>query len=183
VSDVPRPSYDELAAENVVLREQVALLVARLAELEARLNQNSRNSSKPPSSDSPFAKPSPKSLRERGKRRPGRPSGQQGVTSSRSPIRSGSCATSRTEECSCCGASLARAARAGVERRQVFEVPEVRPVVTERRIIARRCRCGQVTKALAPAHVSVPVVYGPRACALALGCGMGSFSLGTGWRP
>jgi transposase len=79
------------------------------------------------------------------------------------------------EECSCCGASLARAARAGVERRQVFEVPEVRPVVTEHRIIARRCRCGLVTKALAPAHVSAPVVYGPRACALALGLWHGQF--------
>ena len=37
----------------------VRLLLARVAALEARLNQNSRNSSKPPSSDGPSVKPAP----------------------------------------------------------------------------------------------------------------------------
>ena len=51
-----QPSYEELAA-------LVAALRARIAELEAASRRNSSNSSKPPSSDSPFVKPAPKSLR------------------------------------------------------------------------------------------------------------------------
>jgi transposase len=44
----------------------------RIAELEARLKQNSRNSSKPPSSEG-LGKPSPRSPRKKSGRRPGRP--------------------------------------------------------------------------------------------------------------
>src|SRR3954453_15649911 len=86
VSDLPSPSYDDLLAENVVLRGMGADVTARLeeamgriAELEARLKQSSSNSSKPPSSDG-LAKPSPKSLRPRLGQGPGRPKGQDGVT-------------------------------------------------------------------------------------------------------
>lgn len=66
-----RPSYEELVAENAQLRVTVEGLRAQVAELTARLGQSSRNSSKPPSSDSPFAKPAPKSLRRRSGRKPG----------------------------------------------------------------------------------------------------------------
>ena len=43
------------------LLESVATLQKRVAELEERVNQTSRNSSKPPSSDPPSAPPRPKS--------------------------------------------------------------------------------------------------------------------------
>jgi hypothetical protein len=56
-----RPSYEELAAENAGLRVMVEVLRAEVAELRRQLGQNSRNSSKPPSADSPFIKPAPKS--------------------------------------------------------------------------------------------------------------------------
>jgi transposase len=49
---------------------------AKIAELEARLNQNSKNSSKPPSSDG-FNKP-PKSLRKPSGRKPGGQKGHEG---------------------------------------------------------------------------------------------------------
>ncbi|MGH7745729.1 MAG: DUF6444 domain-containing protein [Candidatus Dormibacteria bacterium] len=58
-----RPSYEELAVVVGGQAEQIAQLEAQVAELTARLGQNSRNSSKPPSSDSPFSKPAPKSSR------------------------------------------------------------------------------------------------------------------------
>jgi transposase len=50
----------------------VASLQARVAELEARLKQNSTNSSKPPSSDGPHVKPAPPRTRS-GKKRGGQP--------------------------------------------------------------------------------------------------------------
>ena len=64
------------------LREQVvAELQAQVADLAARVKQNSKNSSKPPSSDG-LGKPAPKSLRKKTGRRPGRPKGQPGATMS-----------------------------------------------------------------------------------------------------
>jgi hypothetical protein len=62
VSAVQPPTYEELVELVGVQAEQIARLQARVAELEARLGMNSRNSHKPPSSDGP-AKPAAKSLR------------------------------------------------------------------------------------------------------------------------
>jgi hypothetical protein len=58
-------------AELDELRKQVAELQAQVADLAARLRQNSKNSSRPPSSDG-LGKPAPKSLRNRTGRKPGR---------------------------------------------------------------------------------------------------------------
>ena len=55
-----------------LLLARVAELEAKVAELEARLNQNSRNSSKPPSSDGPSVKPAPPK-RPSGRKRGGQP--------------------------------------------------------------------------------------------------------------
>ena len=61
-----------LEATVAQLAGQVVTLTARVAELEAKLNQNSTNSSKPPSSDGPNVKPAPPA-KSSGKRRGGQP--------------------------------------------------------------------------------------------------------------
>jgi transposase len=64
-------------AQLGALQAQVAALSAEVADLRAGLGQNSRNSSKPPSSEG-LAKPAPRSLRRKSGRKPGRPKGQPG---------------------------------------------------------------------------------------------------------
>ena len=165
---VLRGHLDELTAlqaEAGELRERAAGLEAQVADLAARLAQNSRNSSRPPSSDG-LAKPAPKSLRGKTGRKPGRPKGQPGATMQLSdhPDR-----VVRHEPacCSGCAAGLAGAPEEGVIRRQVTEIPEVRAVVTEHQMAGRRCACGTVNWADAPDGVMAPVQYGPRAAAVA----------------
>ena len=54
------------------LTAQVKGLSARVGQLERQAGKDSSSSSRPPSSDSPYKKNRDRSLRERGKRRPGK---------------------------------------------------------------------------------------------------------------
>jgi transposase len=155
---------DEIIAMLQVQVAQVAELEARVDALAAQVKQNSRNSSKPPSSDG-LAKPAPKSLRRKGGK-PGRPKGQPGATMQLTD-RPDHVVVHEPATCSGCGAGLAGGVQTGAERRQVTEIPQVRPVVTEHQMIERECRCcGQKTKADAPDGVAAPAQYGPRLAAL-----------------
>ena len=60
------------------LNQNIELLTEKIADLEEKLNRNSRNSSKPPSSDG-YSKPNPKSLRPKSEKKAG---GQKGHKSS-----------------------------------------------------------------------------------------------------
>ncbi len=151
-------------AQLDLLRAQLAALAAEVADLRSRLGQDSRNSSKPPSLDGP-ARPAPRSLRGKSGRKPGRPKGQPGATLEFSGTPD-EVIVHEPGRCCGCGKHLAGAPAAGMIRRQVTDVPPVRPVVTEHQMIARRCRCGVVTAAAAPAAVSAPVQYGPRLTAI-----------------
>ncbi|WP_237702929.1 IS66 family transposase [Candidatus Protofrankia datiscae] len=166
----PVPSYDELAALVVSLRAQLVETAAaleqarvRIAELEAQVAKNSRNSAKPPSSDG-LAKPPPKSLRKKTGRRPG---GQGGHPGSTLRMLAEPDVRLRHEPgpCAGCGAGLAGRPVTRTERRQVFDLPELRPHVVEHQLIERECGCGTRTKAAAPAGVDAPVQYGPRVAA------------------
>src|SRR5260370_9696436 len=75
---IPAARIAELEAENAHQREQIAALVARVQELEARLAKDSHNSNKPPASDGLARKP--KSLRKRSGKKPGGQIGHRGET-------------------------------------------------------------------------------------------------------
>ena len=159
-ADSPLPSYEELLARNADLAVRLEQALARIAELEARLKQSSTNSSRPPSADG-LAKPAPRSLRGKSGRGPGRPAGQQGLTLEQVADPD---VVVRHEPAVCggCGSDLAGAAEVGVARRQVFDVPEPRLVVTEHQIVTRACGCGHHTRGSLPAEAAAPVCYGPR---------------------
>jgi transposase len=169
----PQPSYEQLAALVVELSARLAEADARIAELEARLGKNSRNSSKPPSSDGP-AKPAPRSLRGKSGRRPGGQAGHRGRTLCQvaDPDRRRRHVPRR---CRGCGKGLGGAREIGLERRQVFDIPAIRVRVIEHQLIKRRCGCGTVTTADAPAGVDAPVQYGPNVAAIVIYLYVGQF--------
>src|SRR5450756_1672689 len=153
------------AAENAALRERNRLLSEEVAELRRRVDQNPRNSHRPPSSEG-YAKPAPRSRRERTDRQPGGQPGHPGATL-------GQVATPaervrhRPEVCAGCGAALAEASVETTEHRQVFDLPEIALRVVEHALEHRRCGCGRVTMADPPAGVTAPAQYGPGVRALA----------------
>jgi transposase len=149
-------------------------LEAEVAELKRQLGQNSRNSSKPPSADSPFVKPAPKSLRRKSGRNPG---GQPGHPGSTLALVDSPNETFEYEPPACrgCGGDLAGAEQVRVERRQVFDLPPITIRVTEHRLITRRCACGVATCGDAPAGVNASTQYGPRVTAIVLYLYVGQF--------
>ena len=168
------PSYEQLAALVAAQERTIAQLQARIveqdaeiAELKRQLGASSRNSSKPPSSDGPD-KPAPKSLRGRSERKPGGQPGREGRTL-RQVERPDEVVVHEPGACTGCGGTLTGEDRpAGVLRRQVFDIPKSTVRVVEHRLLARRCVCGTVTQAPAPAGVSAPAQYGPHAAAIAV---------------
>jgi transposase len=151
-----------LASAVEELRGQVGALTSRVDELEAQVGKNSRNSSRPPSSDG-LAKPpaKPRSRRRRSGRKPGGQPGHEGHHLAQ--VDPDEVRVHEPERCRGCGGSLEGAELLGVERRQVFDLPpETRLVVCEHQAARRRCGCGTVTAGAFPGQVRAPAQYGPR---------------------
>jgi transposase len=173
VSGPDAASYEQLLEVVAVLRAENARLVERVRELEARLGQNPRNSSRPPSSEG-LDKPAPKSLRRQSGRRPGGQKGHDGTTlmqvaqSDHEVVHEPGC-------CADCGRSLAGRPITGIERRQQFDLPPLRVEVTEHRLVERECLCGRRARGSAPDGVESPVQYGPRIAAVVVYLYVGQF--------
>ncbi|MFN2504159.1 MAG: IS66 family transposase [Acidimicrobiales bacterium] len=156
-------------AETIeTLRRLNERLEARVAELERQLGQNSANSGKPPSRDPAAERQRQAEERERRKqasggkkRRKGKQRGAKG-SSLEMTATPDEVVDHRPGRCEGCGAELGGDAESEFSARQVIDLPEVRPVVTEHRAHACRCRCGHVTTAPFPEGVRAPVSYGSR---------------------
>jgi transposase len=167
--------HAELAQRLAEAYRLIGRLQARVEELERQVWRDSSTSSKPPSSDSPYKKQNrDRSLRERGKRRPGKQPGEPGTTMSlvddpdeRVEV-SPAC-------CQGCGAGLAAGPVLAQRRHQVTDiVPAPPPRVTEYVAQAKVCPCcGTVSEPVLPAHVRARASYGPEVHAQAayLMCG------------
>ena len=133
------------------------------------MDLDSSNSSKPPSSDGLKKKPRiPGSLRGRSGKRSGGQAGHKGDTLRQVAV------PDRIERhtadvCGHCRAGLTAAMQTGVEKRQVFDLPERLIEVTEHQSSIYCCAaCGSQTKAAFPAGVASPTQYGERVRAAAI---------------
>ena len=160
--DIAKTNPEALVDIIMVLQEQVQILTQRVAKLEEQINKNSRNSSKPPSSDGmKKSGPKPKSLRKRSGKKPGGQKGHKGHTLEKAEEPDYVIPLSVTL-CSC-SADLSDVPVSSHDCRQVFEMPEPKLEVFEYQGEIKICPdCGKIVKASFPEGVNAPVQYGPR---------------------
>lgn len=132
----------------------------RIKELEDQKAKNSRNSSKPPSTDGK-KKPKPKSLRKKTGRKTGGQRGHKGHNLKRAE-KPDETHRHTVDHCEACGCCLEDQESDRVEKRQVHDLPPIRLIVTEHQVERKTCTCGHVNKAEFPEGINAPVQYGQR---------------------
>jgi transposase len=133
-------------------------LQAEVRRLRDAAAQNSRNSSRPPSTDGP-ERPKPKSLRKKSGRKSGGQLGHPGHTlqSSDTPKH---IQIHPLLDCEC-GEDLSGEPAVDYQRRQVFDLPSLELECTEHRAEIKECPCCHRTVVAAfPADAQAPVQYG-----------------------
>jgi transposase len=164
-----------IAGRDALIAEQAGRMVeleALVAELRARLGQNSRSSSRPPSSDGyakPPAKNNKRSLRRRSGRKPGSQPGSPGHHLERREVPDDEVVHPVTQ-CEDCGGDLSGEPIVESQSRQVLDLPELpRLWCVQHWIQKRRCPCcGELCSSSFPAEARAPVSYGPRIRALGI---------------
>ncbi len=142
-----------LRAQVAVLERQVAAQEKRIQSLEARLNQNSRNSSRPPSSDppsTPSRPPKPPTGRS-----PGGQPGHKGTTYKLVPTEYvDDVIPLKPDRCEGCGHRLSGDDPSPL-RHQVTEIPPIHPQILEYLLHRLVCpKCARTTMAELPRGVS-----------------------------
>jgi transposase len=127
---------------------RIAVLEARIAELERQLPKTPQNSSLPPSTQHPHAKPAPR--KEKSDKKPGGQPGHAKYERALIPVEQCTEVVSLIPEtCRRCGEPLAGSDPHPL-RHQVWEIPEIKPLVTEyqrHRLTCAGCStstCGQL---------------------------------------
>lgn len=153
--------------EEVVVsfQQQIEQLQAQIKQLQDQLALNSRNSGKPPSSDS-FGKQTRSSRTPSGKKSGAQP-GHSGRTL-KAVETPDFIERHWAAACRNCGQSLPRVPGEELpERRQVFDLPPLELQVTEHRVVQQTCsHCQMLNCGEFPATVAPGVQYGPGVKAL-----------------
>ena len=143
----------ELEAEMTpAVRAFVESLLERIRNLEARVGLNPQNSSLPPSTQHPHARPQPRKRKSKKKR-----GGQPGHEKHERPLipteQCDDVQTLKPTECRRCSDKLSGSDPEPL-RHQVWELPQIKPHVTEYQLHRLECaHCGATTCAELPAGV------------------------------
>ena len=149
------------------LTQTIEVLNQKIAELTERLNKNSRNSSKPPSTDG-LAKPAPKSLRKPSGKKAGGQKGHKGTNF---------CVTDKPDQviphmpCSCEGCPHYEECKAKahtVEKRHVVDMVIKTEVVTHEALEVECPLCGETKRGAFPEGIKGLMQYGNNLRALAI---------------
>lgn len=151
------------------LESRVAALEATVQQLRERVQQTSRTSSRPPSSDPPQAI-GKRLRREPSGRRPGGQPGHEGQTRALLPVEEVDIIIPvKPTQCVHCQQPL-QGEDPQPQRHQVTELPPAKPVVTEYQVHRLVCpACGELTRAQLPPGVPLGG-FGPRVQAIAALC-------------
>jgi transposase len=158
---VPADAQAALLALFALHQQRIEQLQRRIADLEERLNQDSTNSSKPPSSDGPAVKrapPRPPSGRRAGGQ-PGHPRHTRPLLEPTHTV------VVKPAICSSCGTPLL-GDDPSPRRHQVLELPEVKPAITEYQLHRLTCPCCHADTAARLPQDACPAGQGPRLQAL-----------------
>ena len=152
--------FDEFGEQLIELAQQLQKQSDIIQELQAKLSKNSRNSSKPPSSDGYGKENRTTSLRLKGEKPNGGQLGHTGETLK--PVEEpDEIETHDTICCEKCNASLEDVEVSSVEERQVFDIPAMKIVITAHRATVKICpECQTRNKGEFPDDVTQPVQYG-----------------------
>lgn len=142
--------------EVIVARQEI-----EIQQMKEQLAKNSRNSSKPPSSDGFNKQTIPKSQRKKTGKRPGGQRGHEGTTLQRSE-KPDETVTLSPAVCSHCHESLATSNVVRTVKRQVIDIPQPRIITTEFIAEIKECpHCHTLTGADFPPQVAQGIQYGP----------------------
>ena len=160
-----------LQEENRLLKETIVQLQEHITRQDARINdleeklrkalltRNSSNSSKPPSTDF-FKAQRNQSLREKSEKKSGGQPGHKGSTlkMSDSPDE---IIKLEPNYCNICGSSLDNQQAELQSKRQVIDIPPIRPIITEYQNYKKRCpNCGHDQQSDYPIGITNHVQYG-----------------------
>jgi len=153
--------------ENTLLKSANAEMKVEIADLRARLESNSHNSNKPPSSDG-YKKQTVKPGLPKGKgSSQGGQKGHKGHTLQQveSPDKIVTCLPGICT----CGHEFKKDQLILSEKRQVFDLPQPKLEITEYQIFKASCPvCGKEQKGVTPEGVNAPAQYGNKVKAFAV---------------
>ncbi len=158
----PVKQYIRTLEETIVqLLSKIDQLEKRTEALENKLNKNSQNSSKPPSSDGPFKKPKKKI--KKSKRRKGAQKGHKGYK--QQLLEPTQQQEILPDKCECGCSTIIAGSLEPYYTQQVIELPEIQMDILHLILSKGKCQnCGKIVKAKVPKEHQTG--YGPRLSAL-----------------